>query len=125
MSRLDRISFSRNLKGYLGSSWISRSLSANGVGRTSKSLSVDPINAVDAIYETVSDRYESPDHLNGFQNVTRQLLANDVLTSLIQLQNDMNKFDDELQPYEPDLHSAEAAKAYRTTDANLSSAARF
>jgi len=118
MSQTERISFRRNLRGFLGSSWLSRTLPASRLAGTSKSLSADPVEPIDAVFTTVTENYESQDHLAGFQSVTRQVLASDVLDSLIQLQSEMATFDDMLQ-VEPESLSAKAAHAYRRAQENF------
>ncbi len=110
MGQLNSISFGKNLRRFLGPSRLSGA--ADRIAGISKSLSADPVEPIDAVFSSLSDRYDSPDHLAGFQAVTRQLLANDVLESLIQMQSDMLNFDDTLT-LEHDSLNAKAAYAYQ------------
>ena len=49
MSNVSRTSFTRNLRGYLGASGLSRSPMAAGIKRISRSFAADPIEPVDNI----------------------------------------------------------------------------
>ena len=111
MSLTERVSFSRNLRRFLGPSWFNRTMSASRVGSTSKSLSTDPIQQIDSAFATLGDHYQSPDRLAGFQSVTRQFLANDVLDTLIQLQSEIMSFDQLMD--EREKRNARAVEAYR------------
>lgn len=118
MMQTEGTSFTRNLRGFLGSSGLGRALSTSRIARTAKSLSANPVEPIDAVFSTIGENYQSPDHLAGFQSVTRQLLANDVLDSLIRMQSEMLAFDN-LLPGEPESLSARAAYAYRRAQENF------
>jgi len=105
--------FKRNLNGFLGAARLSRTTSAGQLTRATKSLSADPVEPIDAVFTTISENYESQDHLDGFQSVTRQLLANEVLDSLIQMQSEMSLFGD-FAPGEMEGLESQAAEAYQT-----------
>jgi hypothetical protein len=108
---VQRASFTRNLKGYLASAKLSR------ISRTTKSLSTEPVDAVDSLFTGVGENYQSPDHLGGYRSITQQLLADDVLDSLIKLQSEIASFDDHVDELSASADRVQENKNARATQA--------
>jgi hypothetical protein len=113
-----KTSFTRNLRGYLNAARITGAFSSGKAVRSTPSLSSDPVEPIDAVFSTLSENYETPDHLAGFQNVTQQLLASNVLENLLQIQNQISAMD-EPHSAESDSPNAKAARAYQNTQQNF------
>jgi hypothetical protein len=113
-----KTSFTRNLRGYLSTARIGGAFGSGRLTRTTKSLSDNPVEPIDAVFSTIPESYESPTHLTGFQSITQHLLASDVLDNLLQMQNEISSFDKPVVS-EPEGPNAKAARAYQHTSENF------
>ena len=93
MSSVSRTGFGSRLRGFLGSTKLTGSVSAGHLTKATKSLSTDPVEPVDALFSVVTENYKNEGHDN-VHAITQQLLANDVLNSLIRIQSDLSNIDE-------------------------------
>jgi hypothetical protein len=104
MSSSNAVSFRRNLSGFLGSLRLGRGLM---VSRSRGGSSLDPVQPVDAAMAAEFQDHESMERFSGFSGVTRQILAAEVLDSLIHIQSDLSE-----HPSSDEAQARSATAAY-------------